>query len=179
MSRAERRWVLAIVAMIALGIAGLSAWAQQAGKAYSGDTNRWKEMATLVEQGQLNLRAAAELAEKHTKGIAFEVRCDIQPIESEGQPIDREKTLKPGQPLEKGAPTNPPPDRGEFGSPPLGPANPADKAPPKTGAAPREQPGGKRLIYEVSCFAKDKLETVRVDAMAKKVIEGTDHKPLP
>ncbi len=30
----------------------------------------------------------------------------------------------------------------------------------------------KRLIHEVSCFAKDKIELVRVDTLDKKVIEG-------
>lgn len=36
----------------------------------------------------------------------------------------------------------------------------------------RDPSAGDRLVYSVECFAKEKLSTVRVDGMSKKVIEG-------
>lgn len=126
----ERRTVLAalIAAMVCTIV--LATRAQQPSKTPPGDFGRAKEAAALIERGQLSLRAAAEMAEKHVKGTAVEVRCDIQ--------------SGPAGELERGAPG--------------APASPAISA-------------DRRLVYEVSCFAKDRLETVRVDAAAKKVLD--------
>jgi hypothetical protein len=54
----------------------------------------------------------------------------------------------------------------------------------RSDAAPGREPGGaggpsedqaqsgaKRLIYNITCFANDKLQTVQVDGLTKKVIE--------
>ena len=92
-------------------------------------------MADLIAQGQLSLRAATEIAEKHSKGVALEVRCDLQ-----------------GTPGERAG--NPEPQRTPSAS--------------------------DRLVYSVSCFAKERVETIRVDGQTKKVMEmpgsGNDEK---
>jgi hypothetical protein len=49
----------------------------QRGESSTDDVIRAKEMARLIGQGQLNLRDAAEVAEKHVKGVALEAACDI------------------------------------------------------------------------------------------------------
>jgi len=43
------------------------------------DVDRAKEMAGLIEKGQMNLRDASSLAEKHVKGTALDAACEIQP----------------------------------------------------------------------------------------------------
>jgi hypothetical protein len=124
------RWALGtVVALVPLGIV-LPSIAQRAGEPRQGSTDleQARQMAQLVEQGQLNLRDATALAEKHCKGTALEATCDFQ-----------------------GGPDAAP----ERGGP--------DAAPPKDGAGPR-------LVYEINCFAKDKIQAVRVDGLEKKVI---------
>jgi hypothetical protein len=121
---------MATLVLIA-SLVGLSAWAQQVGKPPAGDLVRAKEMAALIEQGQLSLRIAAEMAEKHVKGTALEARCDMQSGSSES--AERERSGNP--------------------------------------SAEKDRPPEKRLVYTVSCFANDKIQTVRVDGLTKKVIE--------
>ena len=53
----------------------------QRGESSADDVIRAKEVARLIGQGQLNLRDAAELAEKHVKGVALEASCEVaQPL---------------------------------------------------------------------------------------------------
>ena len=139
MSRSMRRRVAAcLIISVPVGLVGLTAVAQPSGKRQAPEVNRAKEMATLIEQGQLNLRAATELAEKHVKGTALEVKC-------------------------------------EFQSGPTGEFDHGDKANPRPEKEPSAgkglPPGGARLIYQVTCFAKDKLQLVSVDALGKTIIE--------
>lgn len=133
MSRSMRRRVVAsLLVGIPVSLAGLSAAARQSGKRQAPEVNRAKEIAFLIAQGQLNLRAATELAEKYVKGTALEAKCDFQPDASEE------------------------PDCGDMANP----------------QANDDQYAGQRLIYEVYCFANDKLQVVRVDALDKTVIES-------
>lgn len=138
------RWTLGVVvALVPFGIV-LPSIAQRAGepKQGSSDLDRAKEMAQLIEEGQLTLRDACVMAEKHCKGTALEVRSTIQPG----------ATAQPGAP--RGEPT------------PGARAEDEDRSDQK-------DPKGRRLVYQVNCFAKDKLEIVRVDALERKVI-GAD-----
>ena len=141
MSPTCRKTVVLVAAVVVLGCTlTLSTRAQQPAKppagepqpsrAPAGDLGRAKEITALIEQGQLSLRAATEMAEKHTKGIAFEARCEVQ-------------SRATGD-LDRGGPG---------------------------GATTPDVKADRRLVYEVSCFAKDHLATVRVDAAAKKVLD--------
>jgi hypothetical protein len=138
----------AIIGLAALGLIGLPALAQQTGKPPAVDVNRAKQMAALIEQGQLNLRDATAMAEKHVKGTALEVTCRIESAEPPSSP----------------SPAPQPP------TPPVEPGRPGAYS------AQTAQPGGQRLIYDVSCFAKDRLQTVRVDGMTKHVIDALEQK---
>ncbi|HMQ15853.1 MAG TPA: hypothetical protein PKC49_07760 [Phycisphaerae bacterium] len=59
----------------------------------------------------------------------------------------------------------------------------SDAAPgrePGGGGGPAEdqaQSGAKRLIYNITCFANDKLQAVQVDGLTKKVIEPVRPQP--
>jgi len=142
MLRPQKRWRLpALVLAIPLAALAFSAIAGP-GDRHQGSTDQAKEMAELMGDGQLDLTGAVELAEKHCKGIALEVRCNLQGAQSD----------RPGAPGEKPAPG--------------GAEDPAAKS-----------AGGERLIYEVSCFVKDKdqVQTIRVDGKNKRVME--DKKP--
>ncbi len=138
----SRLGIAALVALIPLSLVGLPALAQHAGKMAGGDlqANQAKEMAALIQQGQLNLRDATALAERHVNGTALEAVCTIE----NGAP-----QLTPAEPKKPGGPS-------------------AQERP----MPPTAQSGGKRLVYEVSCFANDKLQTVRVDGMTKQVMGG-------
>lgn len=121
----------ALLACIPLGIA-LPVFAQQ-----HEDVQRARQMAQLIASGQLNLRDATSLAERHVKGTALEAVCDIQagPAAGEGD--------KPGKPDKPGGPA----------------------------LEPAPDDGGSRLIYEITCFADERIQTVRVDGQAKRVID--------
>jgi hypothetical protein len=129
-------------------LVGLPASAQQTGKPPPVDVSQAKQMATLTEQGQMNLRDATALAEKHVKGTALEAACRVEIGE-------------------------PPPSPNPAPQPPTPPGEPGRSGPY---SAQKEQPGGQRLIYDVSCFAKDKLQTVRVDGLTKRVIDVLEQK---
>jgi hypothetical protein len=147
----KNRWTLPITGALVLLVVALPGLAQRpAGR--STDAVRAKEMAQLIEQGQLNLRDAAAMAEKHVKGIALEATCDIQP----GAP----------SPGERGQPEKPTADK---------PGAPTGQEQPKETKAA----GGKRLLYEIDCFANDRVHTVQVDALAKKVVEKGEGTPPP
>lgn len=138
MTRVTRWAIPALVALVPLGW-GLSALAQRAGEQPAADVNRAKEMTELIEQGQLNLRDAAAVAERHVKGPALEVMCSI---EAGGiEPSDQPKSGAPGE-----------------GDP--------------------EQVAGKRLVYEVCCFADEKIQAVRVDGLTRKVVDVKERKSL-
>lgn len=139
MSPTCRKTVVLVAAVVVLGCTlTLSTRAQQPAKQNAGvpqsakapaeDLSRAKEITALIEQGQMNLRAATEMAEKHAKGIAFEARCEVQ-------------SRATGD-LDRGGP-----------------------------APATEMKADRRVVYEVACFAKDHLETVRVDGAAKKVLD--------
>lgn len=42
-------------------------------------TERIGKIAELVKQGQLGMAKAVQMAEKHTKGVAFRARCAVRP----------------------------------------------------------------------------------------------------
>ncbi len=139
MSRKFKWWARS-AAVVAVGVSlfVLSALAQQPGKEQTNDRsqapelNHAKEMAALIKEGQLNLRDATEIAEKHSKGTALEAKCAAQ-------------SAQPGNP-NRDVSAKPPEENGDT--------------------------EGKHLIYEVSCFAGDKLKTIKVDGRTKKVIEA-------
>ena len=140
--------VPAVLGLAALGLVGLPVLAQQTGKPPIVDVNHAKQMAALIEQGQMNLRDATVLAEKHVKGTALEAACRIESAE-------------------------PPPSPSPSPQPPTPPGEPGR---PGAYSAQRDQPAGPRLMYEVSCFAKDKLQTVRIDGLTKQVVNVLEQK---
>lgn len=129
-SRTYRQICCTVVSLAIVGVGVIAlAQAQPQGKPSPEETNRAKEVSALIEKGQLSLRDAVELAEKHSKGTALEVRCNVE-------------------------------------SGPSGKLEQSGGAPPNPGARAE-----KRVIFEVSCFSKNHLMTVEVDADARKVIE--------
>jgi len=154
MSRLIKWGLPTLVILVPLALVGLPTLAQdygqQPGKHQPGpvnvDVERAKEMAALIQQGQLNLRDASAMAEKHCKGTALEAKCEIQ----RGEP--RQQPKPPEQPKPRGPS-----------------AQEKDKM-------QKEPSTGNRLLYEVSCFAQDKLVTVRIDGLTKAVIDVMDHK---
>ncbi len=151
MRRFVRKWApSALVVLVPLVLVGLPALAQHVGNpAPSVDLNRAKERAALIQQGQMNLRDATALAEKHAKGTALEAVCEIQSGESP----------RPAQPMK---PEHPGGVRMQEPTAPQKPATPPGQ---------KELPDAKRLIYQVSCFANEKLVTVRIDGLTKKVLD--------
>lgn len=126
MSLWMRRWMGPILLTgVPICLFAWSSWAEPSTKPKSEPFNRAKEMTALINQGQLKLRDAAELAEKHVKGIALEVTCDVFPANAE-------RAGKPDAPSKKDA--------------------------------------AQRLVYQVSCFGQDKLQTIRVDGLQKRVL---------
>ncbi len=98
------------------------------------DVTKAREMTKLINEGQLNLRDATALAEKHTKGTAIGAICDIR--------------IGPIEPREKMEP----------------------KVPPATSPPPEpERTQSRRLIYDVKCFANERIQTVSVDGLHKTV----------
>jgi hypothetical protein len=75
MTRVTRWAVPALLALIPFGVA-LPVLAQAAA---GGGDNRAKEIATMIEGGQLNLADATQLAERHAKGIALRADCQLVP----------------------------------------------------------------------------------------------------
>lgn len=126
--RRTLRWAVPVAAaLVPLGIL-LPAWAQKADDRPPGDVNQAREMARLLEQGQIGLADATRIAEQHVKGYAIQARCEIQ----------------------------------------RGPA-PQDGAPP----AEQMQPAADaRLVYDVSCFAREsqQIQKVQIDGLTKKVV---------
>ena len=112
----------------------------------SGNLNDAKEKAKLIEQGQMNLRDAAAMAEQHVKGMALEISSRID------QAVPGPRGREPTDNLQQEPPTGP------KDSPVLPPATGQDET-------------NKRLVYQVSCFAQDRVQNVMVDGLAKKVIE--------
>lgn len=132
------RIVASTLVLVACGIA-YPALAQRAGQKADDkkpDSHAMaKEMAQLIQQGQLNLRDATALAEQHVKGVGLEARCETH-----------RGLLQP------------------EGERPRGPAAQEND--------PRSAQQGKRLVYEITCFANDKITIVRVDGLEKKVIDA-------
>lgn len=82
MARSKFRWAAGMaVVLIPLGLLGMHASAQQTEKSEKmrGNVDQAREMAKLIQQGQLNLRDAAEVAERHLKGTALEASAAIEP----------------------------------------------------------------------------------------------------
>jgi hypothetical protein len=57
-----------------------------------------KEKAKLMKDGQATLTEATAIAEKHAKGQALAVRCDLQPAETD--PKAGDKGNRPGGPVD-------------------------------------------------------------------------------
>lgn len=130
---ATRKTAFAAVAALAIvGMFGLSAWSQQAGQSSHVELNQAKDMAALIQDGQLNLRDATAIAEKHLHGTALQVKCEMEMSSSDA--------MNHGK---------------SYGA-----------------EAKKEGSSQTRLLYEVSCFTKDKVETVYVDGRSKKVLEN-------
>lgn len=56
----------------------------------------------------------------------------------------------------------------------------ADKKEHPRGPSARDgQPTGQHLIYQITCFAKDKVEVVQVDGRTRKVIEPASKRKSP
>lgn len=80
MLRKSVRWGFGgLVLLMALSLAGVQAWSNPATRD-TDRNNHAKHMAALIKQGQLDLRQATEIAEKHTEGVALEARCDMKPV---------------------------------------------------------------------------------------------------
>ncbi|MBI1825000.1 MAG: hypothetical protein HY287_18325 [Planctomycetes bacterium] len=58
-----------------------------------------EEIASLITQGQLNLRTATEMAEKHSKGTALEAKCELQFAPS----IEHERSPSADSPTKMGS----------------------------------------------------------------------------
>lgn len=173
------RWAApALVALGALGIA-LPALAQERGQERPGTTpgaqtgmqqgrvnvDQAKQIASLIEQGQLSLADATRMAERHASGIALTVNCSIEPATATpGQP-------RPGTGGQEGAREGQQP--GQPGQP--GRTGQTDK-PGQPGAQPA---GGQRLVYTVTVFNQEdeRVQTVRVDGKDKKVMEDAGMRP--
>jgi hypothetical protein len=132
------RLIASTLVLVACGVA-YPALAQRAGQ--DADDKKpdaramAKEMAQLIQQGQLNLRDATALAEQHVKGVGLEATCDIQP-----------GLLQPERDSKRG--------------------------PAAQDTDQRAAQQGKRLVYEITCFANDKIMVVHVDGLGKKVIDA-------
>jgi hypothetical protein len=118
------------------------------------DVSRAKEMSQLISHGQMNLRDATALAEKHCNGTALEATCDIQLGMS-----------KPTEPRERPGPSDASQEK------------PGQQPKPGEKAGEQKQTGS-RLVYGVLCFANDKIHAVRVDGESKKVIDSKERKTL-
>ncbi|RJP42494.1 MAG: hypothetical protein C4547_00170 [Phycisphaerales bacterium] len=97
------------------------------------DVNIAREIVRLIEEGQLSLTDATQLAEKHVKGEALRANCHVE----------------------------------------MGDAKPAGSSlRPAPGGG---QPAGKHLVYDVTCFAKEKgeVQEVKVDGLTRKVLESS------
>jgi hypothetical protein len=68
----------AAVVVIPLSLLGLHASAQQTEK-QRGNVDEARQLTMLMKQGQLNLRDATEIAERHLKGTALEAVANLQP----------------------------------------------------------------------------------------------------
>jgi hypothetical protein len=162
------------------------------GDSRAPDLNEAKEMAKLIEQGQASLSDATELAERHVNGTALEASCEIRTGEIGGTDDLRLESHNSNMPGSNGDP-NQPPDPGQRDpNQPRDPNEPQDPNRPGDPNRPMDpnmqqdpntrvgqigsQDQGKRLIYEVCCFADNKVHKVRVDGKTKKVIGGQDDK---
>ncbi len=116
----------------------------------TSDVTRAREMAQLVMGGQLNLRDATALAEKHVKGTALDVSARIEA-----------GTVEPAAET------------------PHGPAADAqDNAPQQPPGGKPDQTGGERIIYEICCFAENKIQEVTIDGLSRKVVNVRESKTL-
>lgn len=164
MTRTSARWAgAAAFAVIPLVLIGLPVLAQRAGDQGSSRMNNAKQAYDMIQGGQLNLRDAAALAEKHTKGTALEARFTIQtgtmtPEKPGERPGEKPGTPPPGQPKPGGV---------SYG---LDQQQPGQRPP----AGDEDKSGARRLVYEITCFAGDKVQLVRVDGLEKKVIDAKD-----
>ena len=94
MYRSLMRWAVPpLVMLIILGFVVLPVFGQRAGPqatGKSGQANELVKLAELVkltEAGQLTVRAAIELAEKHTKGRALQATCEIRRGQTRSQDL--------------------------------------------------------------------------------------------
>jgi hypothetical protein len=150
--RKNSRWLLAGLAIpLAAGMA-LTTLGQVTGSKSGNDLAKAKEMAELVQKGQLSLREATTIAEEHVKGTALEGSCDISTTMT--------PPAKPAEPKK--------PDAVEPPKPPE----------PDQGKGAKNQTGEKRLMYEITCFERDRLQVVKVDGMTKKVVDVKDQAGL-
>jgi hypothetical protein len=159
---------IAAATLIVVGLTGLpvgiqSASAQQSDAgprsgAAANDVNHAKEMASLVAQGQLNLRDATAIAERHVKGTALEASCQIRTTAAQPPRGDRPKP----QPEPRG----PSADDGQ------------QRERQDAGGQTQGDAGVKRLVYEVCCFAADKIQVVTVDGLTKGVVEVKERNTL-
>jgi len=78
---------------------------------------------------------------------------------AKGVALEVECRVEPGEPL-----------KADVGVPPP-PKEPVPNPPPKP-----EPSAERRLIYEIPCFAADKIQLVRIDGASKKVIDMQERK---
>jgi hypothetical protein len=96
-----RNW--AVPALGALACVGVALpLIAQTGGGKADDLSRAKKMAELITTGQLNLRDATALAEKHVKGVALGAECEVvigdaaPPRGQGGGPQDSDPQRDPG-----------------------------------------------------------------------------------
>lgn len=101
-------FIAAAPALAALCLMAIPVSAQRARETPPDDPQQVRQVVDLIAQGQLNLPAAVEVAEKHVKGTAYNACADIEthPTPSPG---------KPGH--QPGASSGPSPSSQEEGSP--------------------------------------------------------------
>jgi hypothetical protein len=188
-----RKWgVPTLVVALPLGMI-LPVFAQHA-REQAGHPNQMgqvadgRQIAKLIEQGQLNMSDATETATRHVKGVAIRAECEVQMGQIEAGERDREQGSadSQSQPGEQ-------PDRNRTGNDQSN--NQAGNSQPGNNQSGNNQPGrerganersgmnesGQRLVYEITCFVEDKnqVEVVRVDGKTKKVIQGGDTNVRP
>ena len=82
--------------LLSLLLLGLVTGADQATRPAERNDPVAKEKAKLMKDGQATLTEATAIAEKHAKGQALAVRCDLQPAEVDSKSGDR--GTRPGGP---------------------------------------------------------------------------------
>ena len=147
MTRFGRNCAVSVIPAILVGLT-LPAVAQHA-REKADDTLRAQRMAQLLAEGQLALRDATALAEKHTRGIALDVSCEVG--------------VAPGGKV-TGVPTARPTSADRGG--PHAQEQQSDASP--------SEPIGDRLMYSICCFHEGKIQRVTIDGKTREVISSKE-----